>query len=307
MERKWWTLLAVCIAIFMLLLDVTIVNVALPSIERSLGADFTDLQWVIDAYALTLAGVLLTAGSLADMVGRRLVFMLGLAIFTAASLACGLAPDPLFLHVSRAVQGIGGAMMFGTSLALIAQEFHGRERGTALGAGARRRAWRSRSGRSSAARSRTRCRLALDFPRQRPDRHRRARACADAKFASRATRPPPVSTSGRALPSPPRCSCSSTGSYAATTGAGGSAKTVAMLAGAVVLLVAFFAIERYVEHPMLDLSLFSKPTFTGASIVAFSLSSSIFAMFLYLTLYIQNDPRLRDRCEQVCASYRRRS
>src|SRR5947207_6359622 len=117
----------------MLLLDVTIVNVALPSIERSLGASFSDLQWVIDAYALTLAGVLLAAGSLADKVGRKLVFMLGLAVFTASSLACGLAPDPLFLHIARAVQGVGGAMMFGTSLALIAQEFQGRERGTALG------------------------------------------------------------------------------------------------------------------------------------------------------------------------------
>ena len=126
MERKWWTLLASCIAIFMLLLDVTIVNVALPSIERDLGANFSDLQWVIDAYALTLAGLLLAAGSLADKVDRWLVFMLGLAIFTASSLACGLAPDPLFLDLSRAAQGIGGAMMFGTSLALIAQEFQGR-------------------------------------------------------------------------------------------------------------------------------------------------------------------------------------
>src|SRR3954447_21303360 len=120
----------------MLLLDVTIVNVALPSIERDLGADFSDLQWVIDAYALTLAGLLLAAGSLADKVGRRLLFMLGLAIFTASSLACGLAPDPLFLDVSRAAQGIGGAMMFGTSLALIAQEFQGsraRDRARHLG------------------------------------------------------------------------------------------------------------------------------------------------------------------------------
>ena len=133
MDRKWWTLIVVCIATFMLLLDVTIVNVALPSIERDLGADFSDLQWVVDAYALTLAGVLLAAGSLADKVGRKLVFMLGLAIFTASSLACGLAPDPLFLNVSRGAQGVGAAMMFGTSLALIAQEFQGRERGTALG------------------------------------------------------------------------------------------------------------------------------------------------------------------------------
>src|SRR5437868_3788365 len=117
----------------MLLLDVTIVNVALPSIERDLGAGFSDLQWVIDAYALTLAGVLLAAGSLGDKVGRKLVFMLGLAIFTASSLACGLAPAPLLLPLSRATQGIGAAMMFGTSLALIAQEFQGRERGVALG------------------------------------------------------------------------------------------------------------------------------------------------------------------------------
>ena len=104
-ERKWWTLLASCIAIFMLLLDVTIVNVALPSIERDLGANFSDLQWVIDAYALTLAGLLLAAGSLADKVGRRLVFMLGLAIFTGSSLACGLAPDPLFLNVCAPRRG----------------------------------------------------------------------------------------------------------------------------------------------------------------------------------------------------------
>ena len=115
------------------LLDVTIVNVALPSIERDLGADFSELQWVIDAYALSLAGLVLAAGSLADKIGRRLVFMLGLAILTASSLACGLAPDPLLLTVSRVAQGAGAAMMFGTSLALIAQEFQGRDRGTALG------------------------------------------------------------------------------------------------------------------------------------------------------------------------------
>ena len=94
----------------MLLLDATIVNVVLLSIERSLGANFTDLQRVIDAYALTLAGVLLAAGSPPDKVGRRLVFMLGLAIFTASSVACGLAPDPLFLQVPRG-GGHGGAIM----------------------------------------------------------------------------------------------------------------------------------------------------------------------------------------------------
>src|SRR3954447_1625951 len=134
MPRKWWTLLAVSVATFMLLLDITVVNTALPSIRKDLDASFTDLQWVVDAYALTLASVVLTAGSLADRLGRRRVFAVGLGIFSLASLAAGLAPDPTFLNVSRAVQGVGGAAMFAVSLALIAQEFApGRERGTAMG------------------------------------------------------------------------------------------------------------------------------------------------------------------------------
>src|SRR4051794_24993544 len=134
MRRKWWTLIAVSVATFMLLLDITVVNVALPSIRRDLGASFTDLQWVVDAYALTLAALVLTAGSLADRLGRKRLFGAGLAIFSLSSLLCALAPDPTFLNVARALQGIGGAAMFAVSLALIAQEFAaGRERGMAMG------------------------------------------------------------------------------------------------------------------------------------------------------------------------------
>ena len=129
----WWTLGAVCVATFMLLIDITIVNVALPDIARDLRTSFSDLQWVIDAYALALAALLLTAGSLADLFGRRLVFVAGLGLFTAASLLCGLAGDPTFLALARAAQGIGGAIMFATSLALLAATFHGPERGTAFG------------------------------------------------------------------------------------------------------------------------------------------------------------------------------
>src|SRR3954453_3798104 len=117
MDRKWWTLVAVCTATFMLLVDVTIVNVALPSIERDLDASFSDLQWVIDAYALTLAALLLTGGSPADRIGRRKAFLIGLGAFTAASVLCGLAGSALVLNVSRGIQGIGGAFMFATSLA----------------------------------------------------------------------------------------------------------------------------------------------------------------------------------------------
>src|SRR5712692_1961515 len=133
LARKWWTLMAVCVATFMLLLDITIVNVALPPIARDLNASFTDLQWVVDAYALTLATFVLNAGSLADLLGRKRVFVAGLVLFSGASLLCGLATGPLFLILARGLQGVGGAIMFATSLALLSQEFHGRERGTAFG------------------------------------------------------------------------------------------------------------------------------------------------------------------------------
>src|SRR5215217_1033539 len=134
MERKWWTLLAVSIATFMLLLDITVVNTALPAIEEDLGARCMVNKWMLDAYTLSLAALVLTAGVLADRLGRRRVFAGGLGIFTLASLLAGLAPDPTFLNLARALQGVGGAVMFAVSLALIAQEFQaGRERGTAMG------------------------------------------------------------------------------------------------------------------------------------------------------------------------------
>jgi EmrB/QacA subfamily drug resistance transporter len=132
-ERKWWTLIAVSVASFMLLLDITVVNVALPDIQRSLHSSFRDLQWVVNAYSLTLAAFLLTAGALADLFGRRRVFVTGLIVFTISSAACGLSSSPLALNLARAAQGTGGAMMFATSLALIAQAFRGKERGVAFG------------------------------------------------------------------------------------------------------------------------------------------------------------------------------
>ena len=134
MERKWWTLVAVCTGTFMLLLDVTIVVVAIPDIQDGLHATFGQIQWVIDAYALTLASLLLTAGVLADRYGRRFLFGIGLAIFTVGSLLCGLAQTPLMLILSRSGQGVGGAIMFATSLALLGDSFRGKDRGVAFGA-----------------------------------------------------------------------------------------------------------------------------------------------------------------------------
>ena len=181
LERKWWTLIAVCTAIFMLLLDITVVNVALPDIQRDLDASFAQLQWVIDAYALTLATTVLAAGSLADLFGRRRVFTIGLVLFTAASFGCGIANDAGVLIGARAVQGVGGGVMFAVSLALLANAFHGRERGNRvrdLGRDDRRR----RRDRPARRRRAHRVgRLALDLLRQHPDRHRRDRRDAAAR------------------------------------------------------------------------------------------------------------------------------
>src|SRR5436305_10588335 len=133
MDRKWRALIIVCVGIFMLLLDITVVNVALPDIQRELHTSFTDLQWIVDAYALTLARFMLNAGSLADLLGRKRIFVTGVVVFTAASAACGAATSPLFLVLARGAQGVGGAIMFALSLAILSQEFQGRERGTAFG------------------------------------------------------------------------------------------------------------------------------------------------------------------------------
>jgi EmrB/QacA subfamily drug resistance transporter len=131
--RKWLPLIAICAGTFMLLVDVTIVNVALPALAASLHTSFSSLQWVVDAYALTLAALVLGVGSIADRIGHRLVFLAGLVIFAASSLACGFATGPALLIAARAVQGIGGAAMFATTFPLLNSSYAGRDRGTAYG------------------------------------------------------------------------------------------------------------------------------------------------------------------------------
>ncbi|WP_392893155.1 MFS transporter [Streptomyces sp. LN699] len=131
--RKWGPLIAVCLGACILLVDVTIVNVALPSMARDLGASFASLQWVIDAYALALAALLLAAGAFADRYGHRRAYVGGLALFAVASLVCGFAPDAGVLIAARAVQGIGGAAMFATAPALLLASYQGPDRGTAFG------------------------------------------------------------------------------------------------------------------------------------------------------------------------------
>ena len=188
MERKWRVLTVVCIAVFMLLLDITVVNVALPNIQTELHTSFTDLQWVVDAYALTLAATILNAGSLGDLLGRKRVFLVSIALFTLASALCGAATSPLFLDLARGLQGIGGAGMFAVSLAIIAQEFHGKERGTAFGIWGATIGIAVAIGPSGRRRADDVRRLALDLLRQRPDRRRGRRSAGCASSWSRGTR-----------------------------------------------------------------------------------------------------------------------
>jgi EmrB/QacA subfamily drug resistance transporter len=286
-ERKWWTLLAVCLGTFMLLVDVTIVNVALPSIQHDLHASFAQLQWVVDAYALTLAALLLTAGSLADLFGRRVLFTVGLAVFTAGSLLCALAFDPLFLVLSRAAQGIGGAIMFATSLALLAHAFRGRERGTALAI------WGAVTGVAVAVGPvlggiitsgwTWRGIFFVNLPVGVI-----AIAVTVLRVAeSRDPSPRGVDWAGFATFTGALCALVY-GLIRAGEQGWGDVGVIICLGSAVALLAAFLAVEHFGSKPMFDLTLFRVPTFAGGSVAAFAVNGCVYAMVLYIVLYIQD-------------------
>jgi EmrB/QacA subfamily drug resistance transporter len=281
------TLAVVSLATAMLMLDIAVVNTALSQIADDLDTGLSGLQWVVDAYTLALASVVLSAGFLADRLGRRRLFYVGLGIFTATSVVAGLAPDIHVLNASRAVQGIGAAIMFAVSLALLANAFPGaKERagalavygatigasfavgplvGGALTSGLDWRwvflinlpigvltLWMTRAGVEESRDPQAR---RIDWPGQ-------------------ATLAGGLFLLVLAL---------LRGNEQGWT----SAPIVAELAGAVMLLIAFVAIQHRVREPMLPLGLFRRPDFTGAQISAFAISASLFAVFLYVTLYLQ--------------------
>src|SRR5437899_2364008 len=132
-NRKWWTLAAVAFGLFMIMLDNTVVNVALPTIRQDLHASLSELEWIVAGYALTFAALMLIGGKLADAYGRRLVFVIGIVIFTGASLACGLSGSGGELIGWRIVQGAGAALMNPATLSIIAATFPPKERGAAIG------------------------------------------------------------------------------------------------------------------------------------------------------------------------------
>jgi EmrB/QacA subfamily drug resistance transporter len=286
MARKWWTLVAVSIGIFMLLLDLTIVNVALPTIQRSFHATLSDLQWVIDAYALALAALLLTTGSLADRFGRRILFAIGIGVFTAGSVLCGVSNGATFLCVARALQGIGGATMFSVALALISDAFRGADRGVAFGV------FGATTGVSVAVgpvlggviTTELSWRwiffvnvplgaiaLAITLLRVNESRNPNAKRADWLGFAL-------FTTALAALVF---------GLIRANALGWSAGEVLGCFAAFAVLMSVFVVLELRSSYPMLDLSLLRKPAFTGGLVAAFAVNGSIFSLLTYLTLYQQ--------------------
>ncbi len=284
---KWWTLVAVCLGTFMLLLDITIVTVALPDIQLALHSTFSDLQWIVDAYALTLAAFLLTAGSLADMYGRRLLYLIGLVIFTGASVLCGFAVDTIMLELSRGLQGIGGAIMFSVSLALLADAFRGRDRGVAFGV------WGAITGLAVAIGPLLGGILTTGISW-------RWIFFVNAPIGVIAVVATALRVAESRLPAAMRPDWP--GFVLFTAGLASlvyalieASRTsftdhvvLGCFAAAAVLLCAFAVVEWRIRHPMFDLGLFRLPAFSGGLVAAFGISASIFSMLLYLVLYLQD-------------------
>jgi len=284
---RGWTLAVVCASTALLLLDVTVVNVALPAIEDDLGASFSELQWVIDAYALTLAVTLLSAGSLADRIGRRRVFVAGVAVFTAASAACAAAWSPVALDLARGLQGIGAAAMFATSLALLAEEYRGADRGRAFGV------WGAVSGAALAIGPLVGGALVDGFGWRWIFWLNLPAGIALALLAARRLRESRDPAAGHV--DLPGAAAFSAGVFLVVLalirgnpdGWGSPLVLCGLIAGPLAL-AAFVAIELRAAHPMLDVRLFGQRAFSGTAIVAFVQSVALYPMFLFLAIYFQD-------------------
>lgn len=286
-RAQWQVLTTVSAGTALLLLDVTVVNVALPAIAGDLDADFAQVQWVIDAYALTLATTLLTAGVLADRLGRRRVFVWGLLAFVATSVVCALAPDATTLDLARGAQGIGAAAMFATSLPLLADAFGPERRGFALAV------WGAVTG-AALALGPVVGGLLVDGPGWRwvfwlnvPVGLLLVRATLRVVAESRDPRPRRPDLPGMVL--------FGAAAFALTLGlvrahadGWGAPTVVGALLAAGALAVLFVLVERRHPDPMLPPALFRVPAFTGTLVVAFAQSLALYPLFLYLAIYLQD-------------------
>ena len=285
--RKWFTLAAVSFGLFMIMLDNTVVNVALPSIQRDLGADLSELEWVVTGYALTFAALMLIGGKVADAYGRRRIFVVGIAVFTIASLWCGLADSGEMLITARVLQGAGAALMNPATLSIIAATFPPQQRGTAIGI------WAGVAGLALAIGPLVGglitehlewswiffvnvpvgiVAIAASFlfiDESRDETHVRLDL-------------PGLATSGIGL------FALTYGLIEANTYGWGSARILGAFALAGVAILAFVLLERNQRAPMLPLELFRNPTYTGANLVILLVALAMFGVFFFVSLYMQN-------------------
>jgi EmrB/QacA subfamily drug resistance transporter len=287
-NKKWWTLAAVSVGLFMIMLDNTVVNVALPSMKQSLHMSLQELEWVVAGYALTFAAFMLTGGKLADYVGRRLVFMIGLGVFTGASLACGLAPNGGFLIGARVVQGLGGALMNPATLSIITATFPPRERGKAIGI------WAGVSGMALAIGP-----LVGGLLTQHVNWNWIFFVNVPVGIVGLVAVPLFIDesrdTSHEQRLDLPGLAASAVGLFSLTYAfieannyGWSSGRILGAFAVAAVALVTFVLLERHQRAPMLELSLFKNRTFSGANGSMLFVGLAMFGTFFYVSLYMQN-------------------
>ena len=286
--RKWLPLVAICLGAFILLVDVTIVNVALPRMADDLDASFSSLQWVIDIYALALAALLLVSGSLADLFGHRRLYVAGLTVFALASLACALSPNAAVLITARAVQGVGGAAMFATSAALVAATYKGRDRGVAFGV------WGAVNGAAAAAGPIVGGLLTQGFGWQAIFLVNLPIALVAVLLSLRALPAGARAVSGVRLDLPGALTftlAAAALTYALIRGGDhGWTEGLALAAFAVAALsaAAFVVAELRSAQPMLDLSLLRRPSFAGLLAGALLYQVAAFSGLVFISLWLQN-------------------
>jgi EmrB/QacA subfamily drug resistance transporter len=286
-RRKWWTLGAVSFGLFMIMLDNTVVNVALPAIQEDLGADLSELQWIVTGYALAFAALMLIGGKLADAYGRRLLFVIGIVVFTGASLWCGLADSGEMLIAARVVQGAGAALMNPATLSIIAATFPPRERGMAIGIWAGTSALALAIGPLVGGLLTEHLSWHWIFFINVP-----VGVVAIAASLMLITESKDETHESLDLPG---LATSALGLFALTYGlieANGYGWTSARIVGsfvvAVVSLASFIVIERRRRSPMLDLSLFRSGTYAGANVTMLLVALAMFGVFFFVSLYMQN-------------------
>jgi EmrB/QacA subfamily drug resistance transporter len=287
-NRRWWTLGAMCFALFMIMLDNTVVNVALPSIQRGLHATTSSLEWTVNAYTLTFAVTLVTAGRLGDIFGRRRMFLFGVALFGTSSFLIGLAQSDVWLVAFRALQGVGSGFMMPATLSIITNTFDPHERGRAIGT------WAGVSAMALAIGPVVGGFLVQDVSWQSIFFLNVPVAMAAIVVTLMAAHESRDPTARREVDVPGVLTLSIAlaalvlGLVQSGQWGWGSARVIALLVLALIMLILFFVIERTRQVPMVDFAFFRSRSFFGANVVAFIVSFAMLAMFFYLALYMQD-------------------